>query len=150
MFVLAVVLGCGPSPESQPPPAVPSSAGEESAESTDSSSTMAATGVSEDLPERLNVDHIAPVVARARPRVKAKCWQPALNARSPDAPANARIVVSLVIDASGTVTSAEADDAGRHYPGLSSCVSGVVRSLRFPQAANPTPVNIPFVFAAQG
>lgn len=149
ILLLGVIVGCGSSPKSQPPPAAPTSEGRPSENSANSSTTKGAPSEIEVLPEHLTADNIAPVLARESPRVKAQCWQPALDEREDYALTTARVVVHVVVDPSGTVTSAEASDAGRYYPRLSSCVAEVVRSMKFPQAAKPTAVNIPFVFAAQ-
>jgi hypothetical protein len=37
-----------------------------------------------EMPNVLAVEHISPVLAAASPRIKAKCWQPALDSRPPD------------------------------------------------------------------
>src|SRR5262245_31165681 len=142
---LAVLIGslAACASRNAPAPVEPAAEGS-SAEQADSPHPTAAPREPGQLPENLTVEHIAPGVAAARTRRKAKCWQPALDSRGADAPTDARVTVSAVIDPSGTVNTVETDEPSRHYPKLSSCVAGVVRSMKFPQATKPTSVNIPF------
>src|SRR5688572_29282179 len=71
---------------------------------------------SAEVPVRLTIEHISPVIAAAAPRIKSQCWQPALDARAPDAPPNARVVVQAQIDASGKVAAVQTDGSPPDYP----------------------------------
>jgi hypothetical protein len=89
------------------------------------------------------------VVAQNQPRVRRKCWQPALDGQGPGGPKNARVTVNISIAASGAVDSASASGADRDFPGLASCIAGMVKGWKFPPSGGPTQVNVPFVFAGQ-
>lgn len=104
---------------------------------------------STELPPHLTAEHISPVIAAAAALVKRHCWQPALDARAPDAPLSARVLLQTEIDSSGKVTSIRTDEAPPAYPQLADCAATVVRSLSFHRALGPTVVNIPFVFDAK-
>jgi hypothetical protein len=98
---------------------------------------------------QLSQAEISGVVESNRPGVRRRCWQPALEARAASASSTARVSASVVIDASGSVQSASAGGAEKDYPGLSSCIAARIKAWRFPPSSGSTPVNIPFVFAAQ-
>jgi hypothetical protein len=89
------------------------------------------------------------VVAQNQPRVRRKCWQPALDGQSANGPKNARVTVAIGIGASGNVESASASGAERDFPGLATCIAGMVHGWKFPPSGGPTQVNVPFVFAGQ-
>jgi predicted Zn finger-like uncharacterized protein len=89
------------------------------------------------------------VVASNQPRVRRKCWQPALDGQSANGPKSARVSVSITIGASGNVESASASGAERDFPGLASCIAGQVQTWKFPPSGGSTPVNVPFFFAGQ-
>ena len=97
----------------------------------------------------LSVEDLTAVVYAGVPRVKAACWQPALDARTPDAPRDARVLVSVKIAPSGEVTGIDSLNTPPGYPQLPGCVRDVVKTWKFPQARGPTTVSIPFVFVAQ-
>jgi len=99
--------------------------------------------------EWLTAEQLKQVIAAATPRVRKQCWQPALDARAPGAPTNVSVPTHIEIDSSGAVTEVQVQDAPPSYPGLSSCIAGVLRSVRFPRSAGTTSVNIPFVFQGQ-
>ena len=88
------------------------------------------------------------MVAQNQPIIRRKCWQGALDAMSGPGP-SARVMAKIVIGASGSVESATASGAENDYPGLSSCIAARVKTWKFPPSSGSTPVNIPFVFAAQ-
>lgn len=98
--------------------------------------------------ERLSGEDISPVIAASGARLRKECWQPALDARSPDAPTSATVLVQLEIDPSGQVVAAQADKAPPGYPLLATCILAVVRSLTFRPARGSTLVNVPYVFSA--
>src|SRR5262249_47246568 len=55
---------------------------------------------------QLSQGEMQAVVAQNQAIIKRKCWIPALEAKPPNAPSNARVVGSLTIGASGAVESA--------------------------------------------
>jgi predicted Zn finger-like uncharacterized protein len=89
------------------------------------------------------------VVAQNQPRVRRRCWQPALDGQAANGPKNARIMVAITIGASGNVDSASASGSERDFPGLATCIAGMVRGWKFPPSGSSTQVNVPFVFAGQ-
>lgn len=101
-----------------------------------------------EIPIRLAAEHISPVIAAVAPRLKAECWQPALDSRSKDAPLSARVVARLDIEPSGRVIAFHTEDEPAAYPELVDCVATIVRSLKFPRAAAATAANVPFLFEA--
>jgi hypothetical protein len=97
--------------------------------------------------EQLTAEHTAPVILAAAPRVKRACWQPTLNSRHEGDPTLVRVVAQIDVGADGNVSNARAQE-GR-YPKLSSCIEGVLRTLKFPESASGAKVNVPFVFGAR-
>ncbi|MBI4705231.1 MAG: zinc-ribbon domain-containing protein [Deltaproteobacteria bacterium] len=97
----------------------------------------------------LTTEQIGAVVGANKPVVSGGCWQPALKNRLGIGPASARVVASLVVSASGKVSSASASGSEAEFPGLSSCIAKKVRNWKFPPSGGETPVNVPFVFVAQ-
>ena len=134
----ALVLGCA---SSAPPPS-------ESIASSGLSGEDANAENPGGLPENLGAEHIAPVVAQLTPRLRAKCWQPALNAPGQSA-SSLRFVMRLTVESSGTVSSAEAQGVPRSFVMLPGCIATVFRSVKFPQATNMTHVVIPYAFDAK-
>jgi hypothetical protein len=98
---------------------------------------------------QLSQGEIQGVVSQNQPLVKRKCWQPALEARPPNGPSNARVNGSLVIGPSGAVESASANGAEKDFPGLAPCIAARMKNWKFPASGGSTPVNVPFVFAGQ-
>ncbi|WP_437280677.1 GYF domain-containing protein [Sorangium sp. So ce375] len=98
---------------------------------------------------QLSQGEISGVVESNRPSVRRHCWQPAMEARASNAASTARVSASVVISASGAVQSVSAGGSEKDYPGLASCIASRIKSWRFPPSSGSTPVNIPFVFAAQ-
>ncbi len=98
---------------------------------------------------QLSQGEISGVVAQNQPRVRRKCWQPALDGAPLNGPKNARVSVSITIGGSGSVESASASGAERDFPGLSSCIGGMVRGWKFPASGGSTQVSVPFMFAGQ-
>jgi len=96
----------------------------------------------------LSAGEISGVVDRNRPLIKRRCWQPEVAARQ-GMGGSARVNASFTIAPSGAVQSASASGAEDDYPGLSSCIAARIREWKFPASASSTPVNVPFVFAAQ-
>lgn len=81
--------------------------------------------------------------------MKRSCWQPALDARSKDAPTSARVNVAIVVSPSGSVQSVSTSGDPKGYPGLASCIAARVKGWQFASSSGSTTVNVPFVFAAQ-
>ncbi|HVY46365.1 MAG TPA: AgmX/PglI C-terminal domain-containing protein, partial [Minicystis sp.] len=96
----------------------------------------------------LSQGEIQGVVTSNQARIRRQCWEPALAARSTNAPNTARVNGQLTIGASGSVESASANGADA-YPGLASCIAGKMRNWKFPPSGGSQTVNVPFVFAAQ-
>lgn len=88
-------------------------------------------------------------VSRYTGSVKRSCWQPALDARAPDAPTSARVTVTITVGGTGSVQNVTTSGDPRGYPGLANCIGGRVRAWQFPATGGSTTVNVPFVFAAQ-
>lgn len=98
---------------------------------------------------QLSAGEISAVVEANRPLVKRRCWQPALDATKGMGGSSARVSATIVIAPSGAVQSVSASGAEKDYPGLSSCIASRIKGWKFPASGGSTPVNIPFVFAAQ-
>ncbi len=96
----------------------------------------------------LSAGEISGVVERNRPLIKRRCWQPEVSARQ-GMGGSARVTTSFTIGPSGAVQSASASGAENDYPGLAGCIAARIREWKFPASASATPVNVPFVFAAQ-
>jgi predicted Zn finger-like uncharacterized protein len=88
-------------------------------------------------------------VARYTGSVKRSCWQPALDARDPNAPTSARVTVTITVGGTGNVTNVTTSGDPRGYPGLANCIGARVHAWQFPATGGTTTVNVPFVFAAQ-
>jgi TonB family protein len=97
----------------------------------------------------LDAAQLQSTVARYTSSVKRSCWQPALDARDPNAPTSARVVVSVTIAPSGSVSAVNTGADPKGYPGLSRCIAQRVKAWQFPPSSGTTTVNVPFVFAAQ-
>jgi TonB family protein len=97
----------------------------------------------------LESGEIQKTVSKYTSSVKRSCWQPALDARSKDAPTSARVNVAIVVSPSGSVQSVSTSGDPKGYPGLASCIAARVKSWQFPASSGQTTVNVPFVFAAQ-
>jgi hypothetical protein len=97
---------------------------------------------------QLSAGEINGVVAQNQALIRRKCWQPALDSRAGGGP-SARVTAKILIGPSGNVETASASGAESDYPGLSSCIASRVQGWKFPASSSSTPVNIPFVFAAQ-
>lgn len=98
---------------------------------------------------QLSQSEISQVVSQNQAGVKRRCWQPALEARSANAPSTARVKARIVIGASGNVESVSANGAENDYPGLSACIAQRIQNWKFPASGGPTTVEVPFVFAGQ-
>lgn len=96
----------------------------------------------------LSSGEISGVVERNRALIKRRCWQPEVSARQ-GMGGSARVNTSFTVGPSGAVQTATASGAENDYPGLSSCIAAQIRAWKFPPSASSTPVNVPFVFAAQ-
>jgi predicted Zn finger-like uncharacterized protein len=88
-------------------------------------------------------------VARYTGSVKRSCWQPALDARDPNAPTSARVTLTISVGATGSVQNVTTSGDPRGYPGLANCIAARVHAWQFPATGGSTTVNVPFVFAAQ-
>ncbi|MBK8998288.1 MAG: zinc-ribbon domain-containing protein [Myxococcales bacterium] len=97
----------------------------------------------------LDSGEIQKTVSKYTSSVKRSCWQPALDARSKDAPTSARVNVAIVVSPSGSVQSVSTSGDPKGYPGLASCIAARVKAWQFPASSGTTTVNVPFVFAAQ-
>ena len=97
---------------------------------------------------QLSQGEISGVVAANQGRIRRRCWQPALDGQSANGPKSARVKVAITINASGNVDSASASGADS-FPGLASCIGGMVRGWKFPPSGGSTPVKVPFVFSSQ-
>lgn len=97
----------------------------------------------------LDSGQVQRTVSRYTGSVKRSCWQPALDTRDADAPATARVVVTLEVGPDGRVTSAKTSPEPPGYRGLAACIAGRVRGWQFPVSGAITTINVPFVFAAQ-
>ncbi len=58
-------------------------------------------------------------------------------------------MVHISIAPGGNVESASASGAERDFPGLASCIGGMVQGWKFPASGGSTQVNVPFMFAGQ-
>lgn len=96
----------------------------------------------------LTQGEISGVVERNRALIRRQCWQPEVQA-SQGMGGSARVQTSFTIAPSGAVQSVSAHGAEDNYPGLAPCIAGRIRGWQFPPSASSTPVNLPFVFAAQ-
>lgn len=106
-------------------------------------------GASSGARQQLDSATLSRTVSRYTASVKRSCWQPALDARAPDAATSARISANIVVASSGKVQSVTVSADPKGYRGLSSCIQARVRNWEFPPAGGPTEFNVPFVFAAQ-
>jgi len=98
---------------------------------------------------QLSAGEMNGVVAANTPRVRRKCWQPALDGAPPSGPKSARVNVNISIGPSGNVDSASASGTERDFPGLAQCVAQMVQNWKFPASGGSTQVNVPFHFAGQ-
>lgn len=98
---------------------------------------------------QLDGGQIQATVSRYTGAVKRRCWQPALDARTKDAPMTAKVTVTITVGGTGTVQNATTSGDPRGYSGLASCIASSVRSWQFPAAGGTTVANVPFVFAGQ-
>jgi hypothetical protein len=105
-------------------------------------------GAGSGVATQLSTGEINGVVAQNQALIRRKCWQPALDSRAGWGP-SARVNAKILIGPSGDVQTASASGAENDYPGLSSCIAARVKGWKFPPSSSSTPVNIPFVFAAQ-
>lgn len=96
----------------------------------------------------LSSGEISGVVERNRSLLKRRCWETALAAHDGMGP-SARVNASFTVGPSGAVQSASASGSEAEYPGLASCIAGRIKEWKFPPSSGSTPVNVPFVFAAQ-
>jgi len=99
---------------------------------------------------QLSAGEVQGVVASNTPRVRRKCWQPALDSKSPSAPTSARVNGSITIGPSGNVDSVSASGSEKDFPGLSSCIAASMKSWKFPASGGSSTFAVPFVFAGQG
>jgi hypothetical protein len=111
--------------------------------------TQGGTGTSKGAGGELDAAQLQSTVSRYTSSVKRTCWQPALDAREPNAPTSARVVVSVTVAPSGSVSAVSTPGDPKGYPGLSRCIAGRVKGWQFPPSGGTTTVNVPFVFAAQ-
>ncbi|MBM4363143.1 MAG: AgmX/PglI C-terminal domain-containing protein, partial [Deltaproteobacteria bacterium] len=92
---------------------------------------------------------ISRVISNFTPSVRRGCWQPALEARTADAPSSARVELTITVAPSGAVENVRSSGDPRGYPRLAACIESKVRSWKFPRSGGSTTVKVPFVFAAQ-
>ena len=141
-----LVFGC--TSGSAPPKTQAEAPRAESAESARPSESAGPSVVNEP-PDRLAVEQVQKAISEVAPRVKAECWQPALDRRRSDDPTDVRVHVIVVVNPSGGVDSADAENVPEAYPSLPGCIETVLRNARFPQAVKSTRLTVPFVFAAK-
>lgn len=99
----------------------------------------------------LTSEQVSGVVSADTARVRRKCWDPVSTGSSSDAPWSVKVSVEISISPGGSVTSAKASGGNEeYYPGLTSCVQGVVSAWEFPSAAEPSTVRLPFSFHKKG
>ena len=98
---------------------------------------------------QLDGGQIQSTVSRYTGSVKRRCWQPALDARSRDAPMTAKVTVTITVGGTGSVQNVTTSGDPRGYSGLASCIGSSVRSWTFPASGGTTIANVPFVFAGQ-
>lgn len=110
--------------------------------------TSTSTGADPSLGQ-LSQGEIQGVVVANQPRVKKRCWQPALDAAGAGAPSSARVRGRITIGPSGAVQSASASGGEKDFPGLAPCVAGQMQGWKFPPSSGSTPVEVPFFFAGQ-
>lgn len=96
----------------------------------------------------LTQGEISGVVERNRALIRRQCWQPEVQA-SQGMGGSARVQTSFTITTAGSVQGVSAHGAEDNYPGLAPCIAARIRGWQFPPSASSTPVNVPFVFAAQ-
>ncbi len=109
----------------------------------------AATGPTPPSGGQLSQGEMNGVVAQNQPRVRRKCWQPAIDGQPPNGPRNARIHREHQHRRLRERRLGLGSGAERDFPGLASCIAGMVKGWRFPASGGSTTVNVPFVFAAQ-
>jgi hypothetical protein len=98
---------------------------------------------------KLSEGEISGVVSRNQPIIRRRCWTPAYDARSSDAPKNARVTANVSIGPSGCVKSVSTSGGSNHYPSLASCVQSSISSWQFPPSDEGGAAVIPFVFSGQ-
>lgn len=98
---------------------------------------------------QLDATSITRTVGNYTPGVRRGCWETALSSRAGDAPASARVNVTITIAPSGNVDSVTSSGDPKGYPSLARCIESKVRTWRFPRSSGPTTAQVPFVFAAQ-
>ena len=98
--------------------------------------------------EPLSGGDVQRVVNNGKNSLKRACWEPALAAKSANAPSSARVSVAMVIGPDGRVRSANAS-GGDGYPGLAACIGGRVRSWVFPPSSGETNATPSFTFVTQ-
>jgi hypothetical protein len=99
-------------------------------------------------PQRLESLQLQATVARYREQLERSCWQPAREAREPNASNSARVSTSITISPSGNVDNVTTAGDPPGYPHLARCIATQVRHWRFPPAKSPTTTSMPFVFAS--
>ena len=98
--------------------------------------------------EQLSQSDVQRVVNNGKNSLKRACWEPALAAKSSNAPSSAKVTATITIGADGRVRSSSAS-GGDGYPGLASCIGGRVRSWVFPASNGETTVAPSFTFVPQ-
>ena len=86
---------------------------------------------------QLTQGEIAGVVTANQPMMKRRCWQPALESRPMEGPANVRVMASLVIDPTGNVESVSVTGGERDFPGLSTASLVEFAAGGFPPQGRP-------------
>jgi len=82
----------------------------------------------------------------AMQKIKAECWQPALDARTSDVPMPVRIPTRIKVAPAGIVAEVEVGDAPPELSTLSPCIAAALKNLRFRAIPKPTELSIQFVF----
>jgi hypothetical protein len=146
--LLSTFLALGCSSRSEPPKTQAEAPRVESAESAHRPETAVSPAANAPS-NRLTAEDVARTISEVAPRVKAECWQPALDTRRSEDPTGVRIMMRVVVSPSGSVDSVRPENAPEAYPSLPSCIEKILRNTKFPRAAQSTSLSIPFVFAAK-
>lgn len=96
---------------------------------------------------RVEAQQVEETIARHREELRRTCWQPAFEARDPQAPNAARVATTLRVATSGIVEQVTIGAEPAGYPQLAACIASQVRAWRFPPAQTPGTFSVPFVFA---
>lgn len=112
------------------------------------SAATTVSGLSANLPERLEAPQVQATLARYRETMKRQCWQPAFEARPENASTSARVSLSVTIAPSGGVDKVTTLGEPPGYPRLAECVAAQLSQWHFPASRSTSTLSIPFVFTS--